>query len=126
MILAPISLMNPSDCPFCRIIAGELPAEIIHRDERVICFQDARPVAPVHTLVVPLEHIETLNHAAPAQEDLLGHMVLTARQLAIECGLENSGYRLVINCGPDAGQSVYHLHLHLIGGRAMPFRFEAP
>lgn len=124
MILAPITLMNAAKCPFCRIINGELSAEILFRDDSLICFQDAHPITPIHILIVPLEHIESLNAATSTHKVLLGHMQLTARQLAAEAGLAESGYRLVINSGPDAGQSVFHLHLHLIGGRHMPFRFE--
>ena len=115
--------MNPSACPFCRIIQGDQPAEVVYRDETLICFTDARPITPVHILIVPLEHIESLNDATSAHQELLGHMLLTARELISGTRLERSGYRLVINTGLDAGQSVFHLHLHLIGGRAMPFQF---
>ncbi len=124
MNLAPLSLMDAPTCPFCRIIRGELPAEILFRDDSLICLQDAHPVTPVHILVVPLEHIESMNAAMPRHQNLIGHMLLTARRLAAEAGLQADGYRLVINTGPDAGQSVFHLHLHVIGGRHMPFRFD--
>lgn len=116
--------MNASSCPFCRIITGEIPAGILHRDEYLICFKDTRPVTPVHILVVPIEHIESMNDTEPTHRGLLGHMLLTARRLAAETGLERSGYRLVINTGPDGGQSVFHLHLHLLGGRRMLFQFQ--
>jgi histidine triad (HIT) family protein len=124
MNLAPPPLMNVASCPFCRIINGDLSAEVLFRDDALICFLDAHPITPVHLLIVPLEHIESLNTVTPTHQDLLGHMLLTARHLAAENGLMESGYRLVINSGADAGQSVFHLHLHLIGGRPMPFRFE--
>jgi histidine triad (HIT) family protein len=124
MNLAPLPPMNPTSCPFCRIIQGELPAEILYRDDSLICFIDARPITPVHILIVPLEHIESLNAITSAHQELLGHMILTAKDLIPGTRLERSGYRLVINTGPDAGQSVFHLHLHLIGGRAMPFIFN--
>ncbi len=116
--------MDAPTCPFCRIIRGELPAEILFRDNSLICFRDARPVTPVHILVVPLEHIESMNATMPRHQNLIGHMLLTARRLAAEAGLQADGFRLVINTGPDAGQSVFHLHLHVIGGRHMPFRFD--
>lgn len=115
--------MNIPGCPFCKIITGELSAEILFRDDSLICFQDARPITPVHILIVPLEHIESMNQASSQHQELLGHMLLTARELTAGTRLERSGYRLVINTGADAGQSVFHLHLHLIGGRAMPFHF---
>ena len=87
-------------------------------------FFDVRPITPVHILVVPNQHLESINQVSPNDEQLLGHMITVARQLAHDQQLENSGYRLVINTGPDAGQSVFHLHLHLIGGRHMPFHFR--
>ena len=111
-------------CPFCRIIAGQAPAEILYRDEQVTAFRDARPVAPVHVLIVPNEHIESNNDVTVEHERLLGHLNRVAARLAQEMKVERSGYRLVINTGPDAGQSVFHLHMHLIGGRHLPFRFD--
>ena len=111
-------------CPFCRIIAGQAPAEILYRDEQVTAFRDARPVAPVHVLIVPNEHIETNNDVTAEHESLLGHLNRVAARLAQELNVQRSGYRLVINTGPDAGQSVFHLHMHLIGGRHLPFRFD--
>jgi histidine triad (HIT) family protein len=123
MNLAPPPLMNVATCPFCRIIRGEQSAEILYRDNSVICFEDIRPITPVHILIVPLEHIESLNTATAEHQQLLGHMIFTARQMAAGTRLERSGYRLVINTGLDAGQTVFHLHLHLIGGRAMPFQY---
>lgn len=116
--------MSDPDCPFCRIIAGTAQADILYRDERLIAFKDARPIAPVHILIVPNEHIISTNEVTDAQEAVLGHMTVIARQLASDQQVEQSGYRLVINTGPNAGQSVYHLHMHLIGGRHLPFRFE--
>lgn len=123
-ILAPFTLMTVSSCPFCRIISGDISADILHRDQSLVCFKDSRPVTPVHILIVPQEHIVSMNETEPAHCELLGHMLLTARRLAAEAGLDHTGYRLVINTGPDAGQSVFHLHLHLIGGRRMPFHFQ--
>jgi histidine triad (HIT) family protein len=111
-------------CIFCKILAGEAPAAILYRDEQVTAFRDARPISPVHVLVVPNRHIASLADAAVEDEPLLGHMLLVGRQMAVQEGIETSGYRLVVNTGPDAGQSVFHLHLHVIGGRPLPFRFE--
>jgi histidine triad (HIT) family protein len=111
-------------CIFCKIIEGSLPAEILYRDDQVIAFKDIHPIAPVHFLVVPITHLNSLNESQPEHEILIGHMTCIARQLAEEAGIHQSGYRLVINTGPDAGQSVFHLHLHVLGGRHLPFRFE--
>jgi histidine triad (HIT) family protein len=104
---------------FEKIIAGELPASIVYRDSRVIAFLDIRPAAPVHILIVPNKVIPTTDDIEDEDEALLGHMVIVARDLAREHGIARSGYRLIINCNPDSGQEVYHLHLHLLGGRAL-------
>ena len=104
---------------FEKIIAGELPANIVYRDARVSAFLDIRPAAPVHILIVPSKVIPTTDDVADEDEALIGHMVIVARDLARQYGIAKSGYRLVINCNPDSGQEVYHLHLHLLGGRAL-------
>ena len=104
---------------FEKIIAGELPAKIVYRDDRVIALVDIRPAAPVHLLIVPYKPIPTVNDLADADESLIGHMVLVARDLARKQGIDASGYRLIINCNADGGQEVYHLHLHLLGGRPL-------
>lgn len=104
---------------FEKIIAGELPAEIVYRDSRVVAFVDIRPAAPVHLLIVPLKPIPTTDDIEDADESLIGHMVIVARDLARQRGIAKGGYRLVINCNPDSGQEVYHLHLHLLGGRPL-------
>jgi len=114
----------PSPCVFCEIIAGRLPAAVLYQDERITAFQDAAPIAPVHILLVPNRHIPSVNAVTPEDEAVLGHLIAIARQLAQAQNLQESGYRLVINTGPDAGQSVFHLHMHLIGGRKMPFHFK--
>lgn len=101
---------------FERIIAGELPAQIEYRDERVTAFRDIAPHAPTHILIVPNKPIATVDDLADEDEALIGHMVIVARDLARREGIARSGYRLVINCGEHGGQVVYHLHLHLIGG----------
>jgi histidine triad (HIT) family protein len=113
-----------TDCIFCRIIAGTAPAEIVFRDDQVIAFQNLNPIAPVHLLVVPIQHIESVNTTEVADEAVTGHLFTVARLLAAQFGVDKSGYRLVINTGPDAGQSVFHLHLHLIGGRRIAFLVE--
>ena len=102
---------------FEKIIAGDLPATVVFKDERLIAFEDIRPAAPVHILIVPNKPIPTANDIADEDEVLIGHMVLVARRIARERGIADSGYRLIINCNSDGGQEVYHLHLHLLGGR---------
>jgi histidine triad (HIT) family protein len=104
------------DCIFCKIIAGEIPSTKIYEDEKVYVFEDINPVAPVHILVVPKKHTTDLNELSREDESLLGHMILTAQKLAAEKGMAG-GYRLVLNSGVSAGQSVFHLHLHLLAGR---------
>lgn len=108
-----------SDCIFCRIIEGEIPSEKVFEDEELIAFEDIDPRAPVHVLIVPRDHIPTLNDAVPAQDGLLGRMVLAATRIAKEKGVAESGYRLLINCNEDGGQEVFHIHLHIIGGRSL-------
>jgi histidine triad (HIT) family protein len=104
---------------FERIIAGEIPANIVHRDDRVIAFRDIRPRAPTHILVVPNKPIPTANDIADEDEALVGHMFTVARDLAKKEGIAKNGYRLIINVNEHAGMEVYHLHLHLIGGRPL-------
>jgi len=105
-------------CIFCRIIARRLPARWVFEDEEIVAFEDAHPQAPVHTLIVPRRHIASLQEATPADAALLGRLFLVASQLAGQRGLDAQGYRTVVNTGAGAGQSVFHLHLHLLGGRA--------
>jgi histidine triad (HIT) family protein len=104
---------------FEKIISGELPATVVFRDSRVIAFLDIRPAAPVHILIAPNKPIPTTDDIADEDESLIGHMVIVARDLARQYGIAESGYRLVLNCNPDSGQEVYHLHLHLLGGRPL-------
>jgi histidine triad (HIT) family protein len=104
---------------FEKIIAGELPAHILFRDSRVVAFLDIRPAAPTHILIVPIKPIPTANDIADDDEALIGHMVIVARDIAKQQGIAESGYRLIINCNADGGQEVYHLHLHLLGGRSL-------
>ena len=104
---------------FEKIAAREIPASIVYEDDRVIAFRDLHPAAPAHALLVPKKAIPRIAEAAPADQELLGHLLLKAPEIARALGLEASGYRLVINNGPDAGESVPHLHLHILGGRPL-------
>jgi histidine triad (HIT) family protein len=106
------------ECLFCRIIDRQVPAQIVHEDEHAVAIQDIRPQAPVHLLVLPRKHLVSLQEAGPEDEAVLGHLHLVAAQLARQRGLDAKGYRTVINNGVWAGQSVFHLHVHLLGGRA--------
>ena len=104
---------------FTRIINGELPARIVFQDDRVIAFHDIHPLAPVHILIVPVKEIPTVDDVTPEDEAVLGHMFVVARQVARELGIGESGYRLIVNCRHDGGQEVYHLHMHLLGGKRL-------
>lgn len=106
-------------CIFCRIAAGSIPAKIAYEDDAVFAFHDIDPRAPVHVLVIPRQHVASINDLAATHGELVGKLALTAKRLAHELGVSESGYRLVMNCGPDAGQSVDHIHLHLLGGRPL-------
>lgn len=111
----------PDDCIFCRIASGDAPATIVYQDEDCLVFKDIRPAAPVHLLVVPRKHIASLADVGPEDEALLGKLLMTVHKVAKEQGLDEAGYRTVINTGSGAGQVVFHLHLHLLSGRRMPF-----
>lgn len=104
---------------FSKIIAGEIPSDKVYQDDRVTAFKDINPQAPVHILIVPNREIPTVNDITPDDASLIGHMVIVAQQIAHEQGIAESGYRLIINCRDDGGQEVYHLHLHLLGGRKL-------
>ncbi|MDX9741522.1 MAG: histidine triad nucleotide-binding protein [Gammaproteobacteria bacterium] len=107
-----------SDCLFCRMASGDIKPDLVYEDEEIIAFRDINPQAPVHCLVIPRRHIAALDTLEPADAALLGRMFLVAKRLAAEQGLA-AGYRTVINCREDGGQTVYHLHLHVLGGRGM-------
>ena len=107
------------DCIFCRIIRGEIPSDTLRRDDTVIAIRDINPRAPTHALVIPLEHLTYLDTLSEEREALLGHILLVGRDVARAEGLMESGYRLSINQGPDSGQLVPHLHLHVLGGRQL-------
>lgn len=107
------------DCLFCKIAQGTIPATVIFEDKELIAFRDIKPQAPTHILVIPKRHIATINDTVADEAQLLGSMILCAKQLAREEGLSDSGYRLVFNINSGGGQEVYHIHLHLLGGRQM-------
>lgn len=107
------------DCLFCKIAAGDVPASIVHQDDDVVAFEDINPQAPHHLIIVPREHIATVNDLTGEHEELFGRLASTAKRLATERGIDGSGYRLVMNCNADGGQSVFHIHLHVLGGRRL-------
>ncbi len=109
----------PSDCLFCRIAAKEIPATIAYEDADVVAFHDVAPQAPVHVLLVPRRHVARVSDLQAADAPMISRLVMTANQLARTLGVAEAGYRLVMNCNAQAGQSVYHVHLHLLGGRPM-------
>jgi histidine triad (HIT) family protein len=108
-----------SDCIFCRIASRAIPAKIVYEDDKAIAFEDVNPQAPVHVLVVPRRHVESLSQAADGEAALLGHLLQTCSKIAQEKGIAESGYRVVANTGREGGQTVFHLHFHLLGGRQM-------
>lgn len=108
-----------TDCIFCKIVNGDIPATKVYEDEDVLAFRDLNPQAPVHVLVIPRKHIATTNDLQPDDAALVGKMYLAAQQIARDEGISESGYRTVINCNAEAGQTVFHIHLHLLGGRPM-------
>ena len=106
-------------CLFCKMVEGEIPTNKVYEDDELLAFRDINPQAPTHILIIPKKHIATLNDTSADDQLLLGKIMLKARELATEEGLENDGYRVVLNCNSHGGQSVYHIHLHLLGGRQM-------
>jgi histidine triad (HIT) family protein len=106
-------------CLFCNIASRGIPAQIVFENDLVVAFRDIRPVAPTHVLVIPKKHVAGIHEAGPEDAAVLGQLLLTARDVAEKLGLAESGYRLVVNQGQDGGQTVHHLHLHILGGRSM-------
>ncbi len=104
-------------CLFCKIARGEIKADVVHQDDQVVAFRDINPQAPVHVLIVPREHIPTISDLQEKQQGLVGRIFLTAGKLAEQFGIEQEGYRVVANCREAAGQTVFHIHFHLLGGR---------
>lgn len=113
--------MNEDKCIFCKIIKGEIPAELVYEDDLCIAFNDIHPQAPTHVLIIPREHLDSLDKAAKNHAAMLGHLLLTGGKIAREKNFAENGYRTVINTNRDGGQTVFHLHVHLLGGR--PFIF---
>ena len=106
-------------CLFCKMVTGDIPTDKVYEDDSVLAFKDINPAAPHHVLVIPKKHISTLNDATPDDQLLLGKMMIIAKHIATEMGVADDGYRVTMNCNSQGGQSVYHIHLHLLGGRSM-------
>jgi histidine triad (HIT) family protein len=111
--------MTNSDCLFCKIAAGQTRADVVISDDHVVAFRDINPQAPTHVLIVPKRHIATINDLGPGDAELVGRLFLAARDIAMDEGLSEKGYRVTMNCMEGAGQSVFHIHLHLLGGRKL-------
>ncbi len=103
-------------CVFCKIVNGEIPAKVVYEDDKVMAFHDINPQAPVHILVIPKEHIPTVNDLEEKHKELIGHIFMVIKEIAREMGIAESGYRVLVNCNRDGGQEIYHLHFHLLGG----------
>ena len=112
-------MSQDKDCIFCKIIKGKLPSDIVYEDDEVIGFRDINPIAPVHILVIPRKHIPTIHNISRDDLPLIGHMITAANQIAGEQGIADGGYRLIFNHGDQAGQTVHHIHLHVLGGRPL-------
>lgn len=108
-----------SDCIFCKIAAGEIPTNLVYDDGEIVAFHDINPEAPIHLLLIPRRHIATLNDLTEADAALVGRLYLAAKQVATQLGVAESGYRTVINCNRDAGQIIFHIHVHLLAGREL-------
>lgn len=108
-----------SDCIFCKIVSGDIPGDIVYQNDDVLAFRDLSPKAPVHVLIIPKRHISTINELQPTDAELLGNMYLAAKEIARQEGMDESGYRCVMNCNDDGGQTVHHIHLHVLGKRQM-------
>jgi histidine triad (HIT) family protein len=109
--------MQDNDCLFCRILDGDIPADIVHETDTTVAFRDINPQAPTHVLVIPRRHVATINDLGPDDREIVGDMYLAARDIAAAEGVAEDGYRAVMNCNAGAGQSVFHIHLHVLGGR---------
>ncbi len=108
-----------SDCLFCKMVSGDIKPDTVYEDDDVLAFRDMHPQAPVHVLVIPKEHVATLNDVDPAHAEMMGKLFLAAKTVAEQEGLADRGYRTVVNCNAEAGQSVYHVHMHVLAGRPM-------
>ena len=108
-----------ADCLFCKMVSGEITPDTVYEDDDILAFKDINPQAPLHVLIIPKAHIATVNDLSDVNAATVGRLFLTAKQIAADNGLTEPGYRLVMNCNADAGQTVFHIHLHLLGGRPM-------
>ena len=108
-----------ADCLFCRIVAGTIPATLVHQDEHLVAFRDINPQAPMHVLIVPRRHVASLNELTESDDQIVGEMVRRAAAIARSSGFADRGYRTVFNCNAEAGQTVFHIHLHVLGGRPL-------
>lgn len=111
--------MTTDDCLFCKIVAGDIPADIVYEDDDVMAFRDINPQAPTHVLIIPKRRIPTINDLEPSDAETVGKLFLAAKAIAEAEGIAESGYRVTMNCNGDGGQTVFHIHLHLLGGRSM-------
>lgn len=111
--------MSDSDCLFCKILSGDIPADIVYESDAAIAFRDINPQAPTHVLVIPRKHIATINDLDESDKDIVGSLYLAARDIAQQEGMAEEGYRAVMNCNAGAGQTVFHIHLHVLGGRPL-------
>lgn len=109
--------MNDPECLFCKIVAGDINADIVYQDDQVLAFRDINPQAPTHVLIVPREHVATINDVTNEHKDDVGALFIAAQKIAQQEGFADVGYRVTMNCNESAGQTVFHLHLHLLGGR---------
>lgn len=115
----PFGIGKLSDCIFCKIVDHQIASDIVYEDDDVLAFNDITPQAPVHVLIIPKKHVSSVNELADSNADVIGTLVIRAKQLARERGIDESGYRLIINCNAQGGQTVFHIHLHLMGGRQL-------
>lgn len=113
--------MSDQDCIFCKIVDGQIPSTLVFEDDVCVAFNDLSPQAPTHVLIIPRDHVDSLNKAGKSHKEVLGHLLLTAANIARDKGFAEDGYRVVINTNADGGQTVFHLHVHLLAGR--PFVF---
>lgn len=107
------------NCIFCKIVKGEIPSDKVYEDEKVLAFKDINPEAPVHVLIIPKNHIGSINELTEENRDIISHIFITAKNIAQKLGIADNGYRVVTNCGEDGGQTVGHIHFHLLGGRTL-------
>ena len=109
------------DCVFCRIIAGKSPANVIYQDDICLCFNDIQPAAPIHSLIVPRKHIVSLNELSDGDEEIISHILVNINKFSQILGIYERGYRVIINTGVEGGQTISHLHFHILGGKRLPF-----